>query len=139
MKHSIAQYLLTIALAALLPACGTTSDVTPLLSSDDPGPKPDNAKAIAAAWLNTHCRYTPPNPIKPEELSSSAPTRVATVDEMHGRVVGWQIVLGPENKAVRDYSDARYTRLIINHDRIVNVSSSNQPFPSPDAIGSGPR
>src|SRR5689334_11167708 len=89
-----------IILSVLFFAGCTTSDVTPLLATDDCGPKPENYKAIAAAWLNTHCRYTPPNPIKPDELSTAEPTRVATIDPMHGRVVGWQIILGPENKAV---------------------------------------
>ena len=125
MKHRIPQCLFLILLAALLPAC-TTSDVTPLLASDDCGPKPENYKAIAAAWFNTHCRYTPPNPLKPEELSTSAPTQVATIDVMHGRNVGWQIMLGPENKAVRDYTDANYTRMIINQGRVISVTSDNR-------------
>src|SRR5205823_8908652 len=105
MKLSIHSCLFTLALAALMPAC-TTTDVTPLLVTDDCGPKPEDYKAIAAAWLNTHCRYTPPNPIKPEELSASEPARVATIDPMHGRIVSWQILLGPDNKAVCNYSDA---------------------------------
>jgi hypothetical protein len=107
-------------------ACATTSDVIPLLASDDCGPKPQNYKAIAAAWLNTHCRYTPPNPIKPQELTTSEPTRVATVDPMHGRNVGWQILLGPENKAVCNFSDANYTRIIINRGRVISVTSDDR-------------
>ena len=125
MKHRIQQCLFIIVLAWLLAACAT-SDVTPLLASDDCGPKPENPKAIAAAWINAHCRYTPPNPIKPEELSAAEPTKVATIDVMHGRKVGWQIILGPENKAVRDYTDAKYTRMIINQDRIISVTSDNR-------------
>jgi hypothetical protein len=110
---------------SLLVAC-TTSDVTPLLATDDCGPEPADSKAIAAAWLNAHCHYTPPNPIKPAELSAAAPTRVATVDPMHGRIVGWQIILGPENKAVCNYSNAKYTRMIINRGRIFSVTSEDR-------------
>jgi hypothetical protein len=112
-------------LVGFLAGCAST-DVTPLLSTDDCGPRPDNYKTLAAEWLNKHCHYTPPNPIKPNELSTTSPTRVATIDQMHGRTVGWQIILGPENKAVRDYSDSKYTRMIINHGRIVSVTSDNQ-------------
>jgi hypothetical protein len=107
-----------------LAAC-TTTDVVPLLESDDCGPKPKYPEAIVATWLNTHCRYTPPNPIKPQELSITEPARVATVDVQHGRNAGWQIILGPENKAVCNYTDAKYTRMIINHDRIISVTSDN--------------
>ncbi|EDY18216.1 hypothetical protein CfE428DRAFT_4352 [Chthoniobacter flavus Ellin428] len=110
----------------LFAACVATSDVTPLLPSDDCGPRPDNYRAIAAAWLNAHCRYSPPNPIKPEELSMTAPVRVATVDEMHGRNVGWRVILGPENKVVCNFADAKYTRMIINRGRVISVTSDNR-------------
>lgn len=126
MKRRLQQCLFLILPVWLFAACTATSDVTPLLSSDDCGPRPDNYRAIAAAWLNTHCHYTPPNPIKPSELTTSEPTRVATVDPMHGRNVGWQIILGPENKAVCDFADAKYTRMIINRGRIISVTSDNR-------------
>jgi len=127
MKHRIPQCLFVIVWAWLLAAC-TTSDVTPLLASDDCGPKPQNYKAIAAAWINAHYHYVPPNPIKPEELSISEPTKIATLDVMMGRQVGWQIIIGPENRAVTNFTDANFTRLIINDGRIVSVSSSDRPF-----------
>jgi hypothetical protein len=127
MKPPVPLPLFVVALASLISACAT-SDLTPLLSSDDCGPKPANYKAIAAAWLNTHYHYVPPNPIRPEELSVPDPVKVATVDEMMGRQAGWQVILGPENKNVRDFTDAHYTRLIINHDRVVCVTSSDRPF-----------
>jgi len=116
-----------IAFVALLAAC-TTSDVTPLLATDDCGPKPSDYKAIAAAWFNTHYHYVPPNPIRPEELSVPEPTKVAALDDMVGRKVGWQVILGPENKNVTNFTDSKYTRLIINRGRIVSVSSSDVPF-----------
>lgn len=108
----------------LFAGCAST-DVTPLLSSDDCGPRPDNYRAIAAAWFNAHCHYTPPNPIKAEELSTTEPTRVATVDPQHGRNVGWQIILGPQNKAICNYSEAKFTRMIINNGRVISVTSDN--------------
>ena len=126
MKHRIQQCIFIVLSARGCALSCATSDVTPLLASDDCGPKPGNAKAVAAAWLNAHCRYTPPNPIKPEELSAAEPTRVATIDVMHGRNVGWQIILGPENKAVCDYTDAKYTRMIINRDRVISVTSNDR-------------
>src|SRR5580700_2421564 len=125
MKHPLQQCLFVILLGLLFAAC-TTTDVIPLLATDDCGPQPENAKALAAAWLNAHCRYTPPNPIKPEELSASEPTEVATVDVQHGRNVGWQIILGPENKAVCNYTDANYTRMIINRGRVISVASNDR-------------
>ena len=73
-----------IAFGVLLSACAT-SDVTPLLATDDCGPKPKDYKAIAAAWINTHYHYVPPNPIRPEELSVAELTKVATIDVMLGR------------------------------------------------------
>jgi hypothetical protein len=112
---------------SLLSGCAT-SDVVPLLAADDCGPKPKDAAVLAAAWLNKHYRFTPPNPVQPAELLISEPEKVATVDPMAGRLVGWQVVLGPENKVVSNYSDAKYTRLIINRDRILSVASSNHPF-----------
>ena len=124
MKLRIRPCLFLCAAVGLLSAC-TTSDVTPLLASDDFGPKPENYRQLAAAWLNVHCHYTPPNPIKPEELSVAEPTRVATIDPMHGRNVGWQIILGPENKAVCDFAEADYTRMIIQRGRIISVTSTN--------------
>ena len=135
MKHHLQQCLFIILPVWLFAAC-TTSDVTPLLATDDCGPKPENVKAIAAAWLNAHFRYTPPNPIKPEELSAAEPTKVATNDVMRGRTAGWQIILGPENKAVCNYADAKYTRMIINRGRVLSVTSDNHlsalvPPPSP--------
>lgn len=136
--NRVQQCLLMILPIWLFTACAATSDVTPLLASDDCGPRPDDYKAIAAAWLNAHCRYSPPNPIKPEELMTTAPTRMATVDPMHGRNAGWQIILGPENKVVCDFADAKYTRMIINRGRVISVTSDNQlaallPPPPPKA------
>lgn len=125
MKRRIAQGLCIAGLVLSFAGCAST-DVTPLLSTDDCGPKPENYRAIAAAWFNAHCHYTPPNPVKPEELSTTAPTRVATVDPQHGRNVGWQIILGPENKAICNYSDAKYTRMIINYGRVISVTSDNR-------------
>jgi len=131
------RYLFMILLASLSPAC-TTSDLTPVLATDDCGPKPQHYKEIAAEWFNVHYRYVPPNPIRPEELSVSPPVQVASVDVMLGRKVGWQVILGPENKMVRDFTDSNYTRLIINHDRIVSVTSSDRPFepPNPPPVAS---
>ena len=137
MKLSMPHCLFVI-LCMLLPAC-TTSDVTPLLASDDCGPKPADYKAIAAAWLNTHYHYVPPNPIRPEELSVPEPVKAATLDEMLGRKAGWQVVLGPENKAVTNFTDSKYTRLIINRGRIVCVTSSDQPFEALSPIASRTR
>jgi len=125
MKRRIAQSFFTILSVGLFTGC-TSTDVTPLLSSDDCGPRPENYKAIAAAWFNTHCHYTPPNPIKPDELTTTAPTKVATVDAQHGRNVGWEIILGPENKAICNYSEANYTRMIINNGRVISVTSDNK-------------
>jgi hypothetical protein len=127
MKHPIQRGLWLIMLVSLWSAC-TTSDLTPLLADDDCGPRPQRYQEIATAWLNTHYRFTPPNPIRPDELSISEPTKVAAVDVMLGRVVGWQIVLGPENKMVTNFTELKYTRLIINRGRIVLVTSSNRPF-----------
>ena len=126
--HRLTHFLLVIAMVALLAACGTVSDTTPLLAGDDCGPKPTNSREIVAAWFNAHYRYTPPNPVRPDEFSISEPTRVATSDFMMGRKVGWQIILGPENKMVKNFTDLNYTRLIINYGRIVSVTSSDQPF-----------
>ncbi|MDR3404021.1 MAG: hypothetical protein P4L99_16105 [Chthoniobacter sp.] len=128
MKSSIAQSLWILIVSSLLAGCVTTSDTTPLLPSDDCGPKPTNPGEIVAAWFNAHYRYTPPNPVKPEEFSFSEPTKVATADFMMGRKVGWQIILGPENKMVTNFTDLNYTRLIINHGQIVSVTSSDQTF-----------
>jgi hypothetical protein len=127
MKRPIRWCFLLLLCLSALSAC-MTSDVTPLLASDDCGPKPQNYHEIAAAWFNAHYRFTPPNPIKPEELSISEPTRVATADWMLGRTVGWQVILGPENKVVTNFTDMAYTRLIINRGRIVSITSSDQSF-----------
>jgi len=120
--------LFVIAVSSLLPACVTVSDTTPLLATDDCGPKPTNPGEIVAAWFNAHYRYTPPNPVRPEEFSISEPTKVAIYDFMLGRKVGWQVILGPENKIVKNFTDLNYTRLIINHGRIVSVTSSDDSF-----------
>lgn len=125
MKRRIAQGLFIVLSVGLFAGCAS-SDVTPLLSTDDCGPRPENYRAIAAAWFNAHCHYTPPNPIKPAELSVTAPIKVATVDAQHGRNVGWEIILGPENKAICNYSNANYTRMIINRGRVISVTSDNQ-------------
>jgi len=125
MKRRIAQVFFIIWSVGLFAGCAST-DVTPLLSSDECGPRPENYKAIAASWFNAHCHYTPPNPIKPEELKTTEPTKVATVDAQHGRNVGWQIILGPENKAISNYSEANYTRMIINNGRVISVTSDNK-------------
>ena len=138
MKHPLPQRLLMIAFVALLSAC-TTSDVTPLLATDDCGPQPKDCKAIAAVWFNAHYHYVPPNPIRPEELAVAEPTRVATIDVMLGRKVGWQVILGPENKMVTNFTDAKYTRLIINRGRVVSVSSSDLPFDQLSPIAAGTR
>ena len=138
MKRLLLFSLLLVACAFLFPAC-TTSDTTPLLATDDCGPRPDNYKEIVAAWFNAHYRYVPPNPIRPEEFSTTEPTKVATVDIMLGRKVGWQVILGPENKNVTNFTDLNYTRLIINHGRIVSVTSSDQPFAPPNPPGSPAR
>lgn len=127
MKHPLPQCFFIVTLVALLSACAT-SDLTPLLASDDCGPKPQDYKAIAAAWLNMHYHYVPPNPIRPEELSVPEPTKVATIDDMMGRKAGWQVILGPENKNVTNFTEASYTRLIINRGRVVCVTSSDGPF-----------
>jgi hypothetical protein len=116
-----------LALSALLSACAS-SDVTPLLATDDCGPKPPNPGKIAADWFNSHYSYTPPTPIRPDELSITAPAKVATKDFLLGRKVGWQIILGPENKLLTNFTELNYTRLIINRDWIVSVTSSDQPF-----------
>ena len=127
MKHPVSLCLLGVMLVLFLSACAT-SDVTPLLATDDCGPKPENYKQIVAAWFNAHYRYTPPNPVRPDEFSVSEPTRVATVDLMLGRKVGWQVILGPDNTMVSNFTNTSYTRLIINRGQVVSVASSDQPF-----------
>ena len=127
MRQRIQQGFVVIVSLWLLCAC-TTSDVVPILPSDDFGPRPDNYPRIAAAWFNAHYRYTPPNPIQPDELSLTEPVKVAAADRMLGRLVGWQVILGPENKVVTNFTDLNYTRLIINRGRVISVTSSDQPF-----------
>jgi len=68
----------------------------------------------------------------------TAPVRVATVDAMHGRNVGWRVILGPENKIVCNFADAKYTRMIINRGRVISVTSDDRlaallPTPPPKA------
>ncbi|MEP6668880.1 MAG: hypothetical protein ABJF10_07000 [Chthoniobacter sp.] len=136
MKSLRANYLWILIGSALLAACATVSDTTPLLVTDDCGPKPTNTGEIVAAWFNAHYRYTPPNPVRPEEFSITEPKKVAISDFMMGRKVGWQIILGPENKMVKNFSDQKYTRLIINRGHIVSVTSSDEDF-APAAVASG--
>lgn len=124
-------WLLLIPIVVLLAGC-TTSDVRPLIAADDCGPKPLNYRQIAADWFNAHYSYTPPTPIRPDELSMTEPTRVATSNFLLGRQVGWQIILGPENKILTNFTELNYTRLIINRGRIVSVTSSDQPFAARD-------
>ncbi len=121
---------LVLTLAAMLSAC-VSSDVSPLLATDNCGPRPQDPGKIAADWFNSHYSYTPPTPIRPDQLSITAPTKVATRDFLIGRKVGWQIILGPENKLLTNFTELNYTRLIINRDSIVSVTSSDQPFSSP--------
>jgi hypothetical protein len=127
MKQSLQRGLCLILLLVSLSAC-TTSDVVPLLAGDDCGPKPESPGEIVAVWFNKHYRYTPPNPARGDEFSFAEPTRVATNDVMLGRAVGWQVILGPENKFVTNFTELNYTRLIINRGRIVSVTSSDQRF-----------
>ncbi len=129
--HRLVRGALVLALSSLLSACMTGSDVTPLLATDDCGPKPPNCGEIAAYWFNSHYSYTPPIPIRPDELSITEPTKVVTNYLLLGRKVGSQIILGPENTLLTNFTKLNYTRLIINRDRIVSITSSDEPFSTP--------
>ncbi len=124
------RYLLVLVFGALLAGCVTLNDTTALRPTDDCGPKPTNYREIAARWFNANYSFTPPTPVQPEEFSATEPTKVAASDVLLGRKVGWQIILGPENKIVTNFTNLNYTRLIINRGQIVSVTSSDSPFPT---------
>jgi hypothetical protein len=57
----------------------------------------------------------------------SKPTKVAIVG-FTGRKAGWQVILGPENARVVDFTEVAYTRIIIHRDRVIAVNGSSFPF-----------
>lgn len=114
---------LILGLALLLSAC-STDDTTPIRPGESYGPKPTNAQEIATRWFNAH--YDPP--VAPGELSVSEPTPIAVHDILLGRSVGWQIILGPENKKLTYFTEMSYTRLIIKNGQIISVTWSQTPF-----------
>ncbi|HSI13612.1 MAG TPA: hypothetical protein VK961_16320 [Chthoniobacter sp.] len=115
--------VVVLSLAILLFAC-STDDTTPIRAGEDYGPKPTNPQEIATRWFNSH--YDPP--VAPGELSVSEPSRIAVHDILLGRSVGWQIILGPENKKVTYFTEMSYTRLIVKNGQIISVTWSDRPF-----------
>jgi len=122
-------------LLAVLPSCISMLEPPPARPGpgEDVGPKPSVAEAaeIAARWANQHYAFLPPAPFTPDEFSFTEPTPVVYHDLLMGKAVGWQIILGPENKRLSYMTEMSYTRLIINYGRIVSIVSSDQRFAEP--------
>ncbi len=127
MNFSTRLCLIVTMFLSLFAGCAS-SDATPLLASDDCGPKPQNYRQIVADWFNSNYKFTPPTPLRPDEFSVSEPTKAATTDFLLGRKVGWQVILGPENTMLTNFTHLNYTRLIVNRDWIVSIESRDSPF-----------
>ena len=96
-------------------------------AADDVGPKPTNVDWIVANWATrtTGSRYTA------EELSIPDPKPIVYNEPLLGRKVGWQVMIGPENRRLATEIGYSYTRLIIHGDRIISTVSSSSAFQDP--------
>ncbi|MDR3403301.1 MAG: hypothetical protein P4L99_12460 [Chthoniobacter sp.] len=115
-----------LVLAAVLSGCAIPMAVAPL-PTDDFGPKPKDPGRVIAAWLNARSISMSRGPCTAGELTMSEPTKTAFVS-LTGRKAGWQVVLGPENSRMVDYTEVAYTRVIINRDRVISVVASSFPL-----------
>ena len=125
---------LTPLLAALsLSSCGVMMEThaSAPLPTDDVGPRPENPRAIAAAYANEHYKFWPPHPFTADEMIVSEPKPIALRMPLVfpvGRPVGWAVILGPENERFASSVENPYTRLIIHDGAVVMVESQNYPF-----------
>ena len=123
---SIRLLLFATTLALFLTGCLGLTAAAPL-ATDDCGPKPRAPGRIIAAWLNARTISLSHGPFTAGELSMSEPRKVA-VPGLTGRIVGWEVILGPENRRVVDYTEVAYARAIINRDRVISFNASSFPF-----------
>ena len=120
------QVLFLAVLAGFFSGCVVSSASAPL-ATDDCGPRPRDPGRVIAAWLNARSLSLSGRPFTAGELSMSEPTKVAFTD-LTRRKAGWQVILGPENRRVVDFTEVAYTRVIIKRDRVISVVSSSFPF-----------
>jgi len=115
-----------IASVAFFSGCAFSAATAPLATGDY-GPKPRDPGRVIAAWLNSRCLSISRGPFTASELIMSDPTEAAIMS-LTGRKAGWQVILGPENSKVVDCTEVGYTRVIMNRDRVISVTSSSFPF-----------
>jgi hypothetical protein len=133
MRASLFRLPLLLLTALLLTQCGSmmVPQAMPPLATDDCGPKPQNAQAVAAAWANDHYKFWPSHPFTPEEMIISEPEKVALKMPIWfpvGRPVGWQVILGPENERLMNVVENVYVRLIIRNGAVVfSEADSSRP------------
>jgi hypothetical protein len=112
-----------------LPGCISMLEPPPAVptASDDVGPKPVHAEAIALQYANRH--YAPA--LTADEMVVSEPVPIVYHDLLLGRKVGWQVISGPENERFTRYMELQYTRFIIHNGDLISVVSQDFPFKAP--------
>jgi len=98
-------------------------------AAEDVGPKPTNIEWIVANWGNRN--YPARHAYTAEEFSIPDPKPIVYNEPLLGRKVGWQVMIGPENRRLANDIGYAYTRLIIHGDRIISTVSSSSPFQDP--------
>jgi hypothetical protein len=81
---------------------------------------------VIAAWLNARSISLSHHPFTSSEFIMSEPTPAVLVGPT-GRKAGWQVILGPENARLVDFTEVSYTRVILNRDRVISFTASSFP------------